>query len=121
MLALFLLIFGITLRFVPHAHNFTPVMAIALFSGVYLKRPYAVLLPLFLMMISDLYIGMHNTIFFTWGSFILIGLIGLWVRDRKNALTLAGSSIFSAVLFFVITNFGVWLTGGLYAPTLAGL
>lgn len=121
MLALFLLIGGIILRFAPHASNFTPVMAIALFSGVYLDRRYAILLPLLLMIFSDFFIGMHNTVFFTWGSFILIGLVGTWVKTRKTALTVTGSSILSAVLFFIITNFGVWMAGGLYPLTWTGL
>ena len=120
MLAILLLVFGITMRFMPHAPNFTPVTALALFGGVYLSRRYAVLFPLFLMMISDLFIGMHNTIFFTWGSFILIALIGVWIRNRKNAMTILGASIFSAIIFFVVTNFGAWLTD-LYPHTLKGL
>lgn len=121
MLAILLLIFGIATRFITHAPNFTPVTAIALFGGVYLTRKHAILLPLVLMMLSDFVIGMHNTMFFTWGSFILIALMGLWVRGHKNPTTIATSSVLSAILFFVITNFGVWLAGSLYPPTLTGL
>ena len=105
-----LLVFGILTRFISHAPNFTAVTAIALFGGVYLNRKYAILLPLVLMMISDVFIGFHDTIFFTWGSFVLIAFIGLWVREHKRASTILASSIVSAILFFIITNFGAWLS-----------
>ncbi|MCX5711868.1 MAG: hypothetical protein NTY47_02210, partial [Candidatus Omnitrophica bacterium] len=60
MLALSLIITGILLRFAPHAPNFTPVAAIALFGGAYLNRKYALIVPLVLMVVSDLFLGMHS-------------------------------------------------------------
>ncbi len=121
MLAILLLVFGIATRFITHEPNFTPVTAIALFGGVYLTRKYAILLPLALMMLSDIVIGTHDTMLFTWGSFALIAMMGLWVRNHKSPATIVGSSPFSAILFFIITNFGVWLAGSLYPPTAEGL
>ena len=111
MLAVALILLGITMRFIPHAPNFTPVVAIALFSGFYLKKKYAVLIPLSLMVITDLFLGLHSVFVFTWGSVILISVLGVIQKKRKSALTIAGSSIMSAILFFVISNFGVWLSG----------
>ena len=110
MLAIALLIFGILARLLPHEHNFTPVTAIALFGGVYLSRRYAVILPLTLMVISDIFIGLHDTIFFTWGSVIVIALLGNWMKERKTPAIVLGTSIVSALLFFLITNFGAWLS-----------
>ena len=121
MLAILLLVFGIATRFITHEPNFTPVTAIALFGGVYLTRKYAILLPLALMMLSDIVIGTHDTMLFTWGSFALIAMMGLWVRNHKSPATIVGSSTFLAILFFIITNFGVWLAGSLYPPTAEGL
>ena len=57
----------------------------------------------------------------TWGSVVLISLIGMWLREHKNTANIAITSFFSSVLFFVITNFGVWLISGMYPITLAGL
>ena len=111
MLAVALILLGIIMRFIPHAPNFTPVVAIALFSGFYLKKKYAVLIPLSLMVITDLFLGLHSVFVFTWGSVILISVLGVIQKKRKSALTIAGSSIMSAILFFVISNFGVWLSG----------
>ncbi len=118
MLAIFLIIFGIASRFVIHAPNFTPVIAIALFSGVYLNKKYAMFVPVILMIIADLFIGLHNTIFFTWGSMLLVAGLGFWARKNKNVKRIAISGLFSAILFFVITNFGAWLF--MYPRTMEG-
>src|SRR4030043_1780249 len=98
MLALSLIIIGILLRFAPHTPNFTPVAAIALFGAVYLKRKYALIIPLLLMVISDLFLGMHNVVFFTWGGFILITFLGFWLKKNKNMGRILGSSLASALL-----------------------
>ncbi|MDD3087326.1 MAG: hypothetical protein PHP89_02040 [Candidatus Omnitrophica bacterium] len=120
MLALSLILIGILLRFMPHADNFTPVAAIALFAGAYLKRRHAVIVPLVLMAVSDIFIGMHNVLIFTWGSFILASLLGLFIRKNKSFLRITGMSLLSSLVFFIVTNFGVWVMGW-YPPTLAGL
>jgi hypothetical protein len=120
MLAISLIIIGILLRFAPHSPNFTPVAAIALFGGVYLNRKYALIVPFMLMVTSDIFIGMHNVVIFTWGSFIVTAFIGIWVKKHKSALNIASASIVSSVIFFAISNFGVWLMGW-YPHTLSGL
>ncbi len=120
MLAISLIIIGILLRFAPHAPNFTPVAAIALFGGVYLKKKYAFLVPLALMILSDIFIGMHNVVIFTWGGFALVTVAGMWLKKRKSALAIAGTSIFSSVLFYAVSNFGVWAMGW-YPRSLKGL
>ena len=120
MLAFILLFLGFVSRLIIHLPNFTPVIAIALFSGVYLKKNYAILLPLALMMMTDFFLGFHETIFFTWGSIVLIAIFGLWVKKHKSLKSILGSSLFSAVFFFLITNFGVWLVSGMYPYTLEG-
>jgi hypothetical protein len=104
-----------------HAWNFTPVIALALFSGVYLKKKQAIVLPLLLLVVTDMILGFHETIFFTWGSIVLIAVIGLWIRKNKNFKRVLGGGIASAILFYVITNFGVWFMMNMYPKTLAGL
>lgn len=108
-LALCLLVLGVITRFMPHAPNFTPVLAVALFGAVYLKRSQALLLPLALMMVTDIFLGLHPVIAFTWGSVLLISCIGLWVRSRMSVTNVLMGSLASALLFFAVTNFGVWL------------
>jgi hypothetical protein len=109
MLAIGLLLIGISARFLPHAPNFSPVLAIALFGGVYLRRSQALWLPLVLMMATDLVLGLHATIPFTWGCVFVASLIGLWTRKDPHALRIFAGAVTSAVLFFVVTNFGSWL------------
>ena len=111
---------GILSRLVPHPWNATPVMAIALFAGAYLPKRWAILLPLAIVAASDLVIGWHDTIPFTWGAFALTGLLGWWVRRGPTPTRIIGASLAGSVLFFLITNFGVWILGELYPRTAAG-
>ena len=119
MLAFGLILFGILSRFVIHAPNFTPVIAIALFSGVYLRKFSSLAVPLIMMVISDLVIGFHDTLFFTWGTIMLIALIGMWLRAHKSIRNIFLSALASSLLFFIITNLAAWPT--LYPKTWAGL
>ena len=119
MLILALFVLGITARLMPHIPNFAPIVAIALFSGAFLKKKYGIWLTLALYIITDLIIGMHDVILFTWSSIILISLIGAGLK-KKRLPNMIGYTLLSSVLFFVISNFGVWLVGW-YPPTLAGL
>lgn len=121
MLAILLLAIGVFSRLIIHVDNFTPVIALALFGGVYLSRKQAIFLPIALFAITDIIIGFHKTMFFTWGSVLLIVLIGLAVRKKKNWATVLSGGIVSAVLFYIVTNFGVWMMTGMYPLTLAGL
>ena len=98
MLAIGLLVFGILMRVLVHVPNFTPVIAIALFGGVYLRKKYALILPVALMMVTDLILGAHKVMFFTWGSMILVASLGLWLRSRKTTVNTITSSLVSAFL-----------------------
>jgi hypothetical protein len=110
-------------RLLPHPDNFTPIAAIALVGGVYLEKRFALIIPLAALVISDIFIGFHSTILFVYGSFVLIGLLGLWLKSHKKFLPVLGTALLSSILFFVITNFGVWLTGSgwFYPKTWQGL
>lgn len=119
MLAVLILFAGVLTRFADHAPNFTPTIALALFGGVYLPRKYTVITPVLFMLLSDLILGFHDTMFFTWGSVILISLLGIGLRERNRFSTFLMAGAGSSVLFFVITNLGAWPT--LYPLTWQGL
>ena len=122
MLAICLLVLGILSRLVIHSWNFTPVIALALFGGVYLKKKQlAIILPLALFAVTDMILGFHQVMFFTWGSIVAVAAMGLWVQKNKSFKTVLGGGLASAILFFVVTNFGVWLVSGMYPLTLTGL
>jgi len=120
MLALMLIVIGILLRFAPHLPDFSPVAAIAIFSGAYLNKKYSFFIPLCLMIISDMFLGMHNVIPFTWGAFALITVLGFRLKKNKNPGAVLFSSLAGALAFFIITNFGVWYMGW-YPRTFNGL
>ncbi|MDE2026737.1 MAG: hypothetical protein KGJ07_09700, partial [Patescibacteria group bacterium] len=67
-------------RLIPHVPNFAPITAMALFGGVYLNKKYALMVPLIAMLISDIFLGFHATMPFVYASFLIIGLIGLWLK-----------------------------------------
>lgn len=121
--ALVLVMVGISLRLLPHPPNFTPIVAIALFGGVYLSRKIAFVLPVVAMMISDIFIGSYeiSLTLSVYGSFLVMVGIGFWVRKHKKWSTIGGSAIISAVLFFIITNLAVWVFTPWYPKTLGGL
>ncbi len=121
MLAIILLTIGFFSRLMIHIPDFTPVMGVALLSGIYLNKRYAILLPVALLMISDIFLGLHNTMIFTWSSVALIAVFGLWVKKHKSFKMVLGSSVLAAVFFFLVTNFGVWLVSGMYPHTMKGL
>ena len=109
-------------RLLPHPPNVTPIAAMALFGGSsFADARIAVAVPLAAMLASDVFLGLHATIPFVYLSFLLITGIGLWLRSRRRAVTIAGAAVAGSVAFFVITNFGVWATTALYPQTAAGL
>ena len=111
------------LRLVPHPPNFTPIGAMALFSGAYLGRRGAVALavPLGALFLSDLVLGFYRgmpTVYFSVALIVIIGWVAL---RRVSPIRVGGAAVASSVLFFVLTNFGMWLSSGFYPRTLAGL
>ena len=121
MIAYILILIGAVARFLPHLPNFTPVGALALFGGTKLKNKYAaILVPVAIMAMTDFYLGFHKLIFFTWGSMALAALIGFWVRKKYGFNRIAIGTLAGSVLFFAITNFGVFLQGW-YGYSFSGL
>ena len=123
LMAIFLVLFGVVTRFLPHPPNFAPIAAIALFGAVYLPKRMALILPLAAMFVSDLFIGFYGTsvMIAVYASFFLTGVFGLWLRRHKKWYTIGGGAILSAILFFVVTNIAVWAFTPWYAKTLSGL
>ena len=117
-----LTVLGLSLRLLPHAANFAPVGALAIVSAVYLPRRLAWTVPLAIMALSDLWIGLHPLVAFTWGSYVLLGLLASFGYERLHRKSLMlGFAPVGSLLFFSITNFGVWLQGQLYTRNFAGL
>lgn len=116
-----LIVLAILGRLVPHPDNFTPLAAVALLGGAVLPARWALVLPAAAVIISDLIIGLHPLIAFTWGSFIAIALFSHFYLKKITVMGVATASVGASALFYLVSNFGVWLEGKLYAPTWHGL
>lgn len=117
-----LILLAVLSRLLPHPPNFAPITAIALFGGVYLDRKHTFLVPIAAMLISDYFIGFYSGIVWVYASFLAIGFIGLWVREHKSVSATIGATISGSVLFFIVTNFGVWISSQVtYSHTISGL
>lgn len=122
-LAITLVILGVSGRVLPHIWNFAPIVAIGLFAGVYLGRKYALLLPLASMLIGDIFIGFYDLklMFFVYGSFALAGGVGYLIRNHKNVFTISAASLSASTIFYIITNWAVWQFSPFYEKTAEGL
>ena len=102
--------------------NFAPITAIALFGGAYFyQKHFAFLIPLAALFLSDLFLGFHQLMFFTYGCFVIIICLGLWLQKRKTVSSVIVTALMSSILFFVVTNFGVWMLSGMYTYDQSGL
>jgi hypothetical protein len=108
-------------RLIPHPVNFAPITAIALFGGMYFDKRIAPVLPLAALIISDYFLGFYDGVVWVYGSFLISVGVGLWLKPRKRVPMVVGATIASSILFFIISNFGVWISGMLYPRTFSGL
>jgi hypothetical protein len=122
------------LRLIPQPQNFAPIGAMALFGGAYFgKRWQSFLIPLAALFVSDIVVNFafyqhfvlfHELAIWVYGSFALMVIIGSMVIKKVKLSTVVTSNILAAVLFFVVTNFGVWATPNImnvYPHNAAGL
>lgn len=110
------------MRLVPHPPNFSPITAMALFSGAYLpKRALAFVAPFGALLLSDLVLGFYAGVGVVYFSFALVVLIGWMVASNRTPLRIGAAAVASSVLFFVLTNFGMWVSSGFYPHTSEGL
>ena len=103
-------------RFIPHPPNFTSLLALSFYIPAVFGIRYIPIVVLSLLF-TDLIIGFHSTILFTSGSVILIGLISKYFN--KSIIFRIFGAFIGAVIFFIVSNFGVWL-GGSYGYELSG-
>ena len=121
-LILALILLAAVLRIAPHPWNFTPVGAMALFSGAVIRdRRLAFLVPVLAMAAGDIFIGFHKLTPLVYASFLLSVAIGRLLSEKRSVARIGGAILLGAIQFFVITNFGVWAFLGSYPHTLAGL
>jgi hypothetical protein len=109
-------------RLIPHPWNLTSISAVALFGGAcFQDRRLAFAVPLAALFLSDLVLGLYTGLPVIYLSFAVIVALGLWLRPRRSPAVIASAALASSILFFGLTNFGVWAFDHLYPPTWSGL
>lgn len=110
------------MRLVPHPPNFTPIAAMALVSGAYLpRRALSFAAPFGALLVSDAILGFYPGIGVVYAAFALTILIGWVLASKRSPLRIGIATVASSVLFFVVTNFGMWLSSGIYPHTGQGI
>ena len=122
-------------RLIPHPPNFAPIGAMALYGAAYFTQRYlAFLIPIISMWLSDLvlnnvvygqyfdhFVWVYDGFYFTYGAFILIGLIGFVALKRVKIQNLVLASLLASIVFFLLSNFGVWASTTMYPKNFSGL
>jgi hypothetical protein len=120
LLALAIIALAAGLRIAPHPWNFTPVGAMALFSGAIIRdRRLAFFFPILTLFVGD--IGLHRLVPVVYASFLASVAIGFWLRDRRSVGRITAATLLGAIQFFLVTNFAVWAFGLSYPRNSAGL
>ena len=117
-----LILILILTRFIPHPPNFTPIVAVAIMSSYFFRNislSFAVVL--FSMLISDIFIGFYEHMFFVYGSLFLITFTFFKVRTKINLKSLFIFGFVGSSMFYLISNFGVWILSDMYEKNLTGL
>ena len=122
-IAIICLIMGASLlRFIPHPPNMTPVIAISVLAVAHFKQRWLQFgLPLVIMLLTDAVLGFHSLVPVVYGAIGLAGLSGYILKRSTSFLSVLGSSLLASIIFFVITNAGVWAIGTMYPKTVSGL
>ena len=121
-------------RLLPHPPNFTPIIALSLFGGAYFsKKSWSIMVPVLAMLLSDLALqtafwlnlrefpGFHSSMWTVYASIAFIALLGTQLNNKISIPKVGSFALLSSILFFIFTNFSVWLFGGFYPQNTAGL
>ena len=118
MFLIFIVLLAALTRVAPHPPNFTPILSIALFSGICFKNRFSFIVPLLIMIISDFFIGSFDMAAWIYPCLLLICYLGRNFQNKFNYQNVLVNSFIASLLFFVISNFGVWIVG--YPKTISG-
>lgn len=128
------ILFAALARLLPHAYNFTPLGAIALFGAAYFKnKKWALIIPIAALWMSDLILNnvMYSSYYdgFAWftggfiylyGAFAMIAILGFYLLKKVTPGRVVGGALGASTIFFVVSNFGVWLSSPTYPITIEG-
>ncbi|HBB36858.1 MAG: hypothetical protein UX02_C0003G0058 [Candidatus Moranbacteria bacterium GW2011_GWC1_45_18] len=110
-------------RLLKHPYNFTPITAMSIFAGCYLRKNWGLVFPLGGMLVSDFFIGFYDwkLMAAVYAGIAISFYIGWYLRKKITWNRVIFAALISSLLFFVVSNFAVWLFYQWYPHTLAGL
>jgi hypothetical protein len=111
------------LRIAPHPMNFTPIGAVALFSGAYFTtKRVAIAVPLLSLIAGDMFIGFNRLVPCIYASFLASVVLGFWLHQKKSVVRIGAATLAGAIQFFLVSNFAMWASGlGSYSKDASGL
>lgn len=123
------------LRVLHHFPNYSPLGALCLFGAAHFaNRKYAYIIPIFAVWLSDLVLNnviyseyftsfslLYPGFYWQYGSYLLTVVLGQFLFKKVSVLRVLGGALAASILFFVISNFGVWAGGTMYPKTFNGL
>ena len=99
-------------RLIPHPPNFTPIIAVAIMSGYFFRNIYlSFAILLISMLLADAFIGFYSNMLFVYLSLFLITFVFFKISKKINFKNLFIYGFVGSVIFFIISNFGVWALG----------
>ena len=99
-------------RLIPHPPNFTPIIAVAIMSGYFFKNiKLSFVVLLISMLLVDVFLGFYKHMFFVYLSLFLITFIFFKISDKVNSKNLFIFGFLGSLIFFLVSNFGVWASG----------
>ena len=116
-------------RLLPHAPNFAPIGALGIFGGTTVKdKKYAFIFPLGALLISDIILQSFTSTsgFYGWEQIFVYAAVTLTTflatRIKKaNAANILLACVWTGIIFFLLSNFGVWVAHLYYPHSFAGL
>ena len=121
-LPLILILLMIFSRLIPHPPNFTPIIAVAIMSGYLFKNLYLSISVLFFsMIVGDMFIGFYSNMFYVYFPLFIITYFCFLKNNKINSKNLLIYGVSGSLVFFIVSNFGVWMSGGMYEKNIAGL
>ena len=99
-------------RLIPHPPNFNPIVAVAIMSGYFFRNiNWSFIVLLISMLIVDTFIGFYKHMFFTYLSLFLITFIFFKISYKINLKSLFIFGFLGSLIFYLVSNFGVWASG----------
>ena len=109
-------------RMISDIPNFTATIALIMFTSYLIRDKFlSVLVILVSQIISDLYIGIYSSMFFVYGAYVFIALLSPIFMNKLSFKSVLISSLVTPTIFYIVSNFGVWITGSTYPLSLDGL